>query len=135
MSGIIQKIKDDLTKDEIIDTLKEDLKTTNLLFLERQRLLDAIPECPVHGKCVPYALEWISAAKNKLNEVHVPNVMGSFEPTDKQIEQASIEYAKEILTPAGMNQNADIKIYANGRMKEFNAMFAKLKKIIGKNVQ
>ena len=29
------------------------------LFLDRDRLLKAIPECPVHGACVPHALDWI----------------------------------------------------------------------------
>lgn len=33
------------------------------LLNERQRLLDAIPECVAHGKCVPAALEWIESMK------------------------------------------------------------------------
>jgi hypothetical protein len=33
------------------------------LFNERQRVLDAIPDCPIHGtNCVPHALEWIKDA-------------------------------------------------------------------------
>lgn len=40
---------------------------TEKLLEERQRVLDAIPECPVHGKCVPHALEWIEKAKASLS--------------------------------------------------------------------
>ncbi len=30
------------------------------LLKERDRLLESIPECPVHGKqCVPHALDWV----------------------------------------------------------------------------
>jgi len=43
--------------------LIEDLNVTNTLYEERQRVLDVIPKCPVHGKCVPYAIEWIENAK------------------------------------------------------------------------
>ena len=43
--------------------LLDDLKVTNALYEERQKLLDAIPECEIHGKCVPHALEWIENAK------------------------------------------------------------------------
>ena len=39
------------------------LKVTDSILNERQRLLDAIPECPAHGACVPHALEWIEKAK------------------------------------------------------------------------
>lgn len=46
-----------------ITKLKNELKVTEELLNDRQRLLDAIPECPVHGKCIPYALEWIEKYK------------------------------------------------------------------------
>lgn len=41
--------------------LKEELDITNSILRERQKLLDAIPECEVHGKCVPHAIEWIES--------------------------------------------------------------------------
>ncbi len=41
--------------DQIIDLKKE----INVL----DRLLEAIPECPTHGQCVPHALEWIAEMK------------------------------------------------------------------------
>ena len=31
---------------------------------ERTQLLNALPKCPVHDSCVPYALEWIEEQKN-----------------------------------------------------------------------
>lgn len=41
-------------------TLAKELKVTEELLNERQRVLDAVPECPVHGgNCVPHAIEWI----------------------------------------------------------------------------
>lgn len=45
------------------DTHKE-LEVTNGLLAETERVLHAIPECPLHGnRCVPHALEWIESAK------------------------------------------------------------------------
>jgi hypothetical protein len=40
--------------------LQQELAVTNKLLDERNRLLDAIPECPQHGRqCVPHAIEWV----------------------------------------------------------------------------
>ena len=44
---------------------RDELKVTESLLKERQQLLDAIPECPEHGKCVSFALEWIEMAKSE----------------------------------------------------------------------
>lgn len=46
-----------------VTALEAELKTTDELLVQRQGVLDAIPECPVHGACVPHALEWIKSAK------------------------------------------------------------------------
>ncbi len=51
---------------EGLDRLKEELRITDLLLSERQRVLDAIPACKLHGSCVPHALEWIEKAKIKM---------------------------------------------------------------------
>lgn len=48
-----------------INNIEAKLEVTNKLLIERQKLLDAIPECNIHGKCVPNALEWIEKMKNK----------------------------------------------------------------------
>ncbi|WP_417832788.1 hypothetical protein, partial [Terasakiella sp.] len=48
--------------------LSKELEVTDLLLNERQKVLDAIPECNLHGKCVPHALEWIEEMKNKINQ-------------------------------------------------------------------
>lgn len=43
--------------------LVEELRITDALLTERNRVLDAIPPCPVHGmQCVPHALEWVAGA-------------------------------------------------------------------------
>lgn len=44
--------------------LMKELSVTDELLKERQKLLDAIPECAPHGKCVPHALEWIEKMKS-----------------------------------------------------------------------
>jgi len=46
-----------------IAALKKELELTDKLLNERQKLLDAIPECEAHGSCVPHALEWIENMK------------------------------------------------------------------------
>ncbi len=44
--------------------LKEELDLTDRLLENREQVLRAIPECPIHGSgCVPHALEWIERAK------------------------------------------------------------------------
>ena len=48
-----------------IAELEDELRVTDHLLSERQRVLDAIPECEVHGPCVPHALEWIEKAKKR----------------------------------------------------------------------
>lgn len=46
--------------------LEEELMVTDKLLAERQRVLDAIPECEIHGKnCAPHALEWIAKQLHK----------------------------------------------------------------------
>jgi len=45
--------------------LKHELEVTDQLLNERQRVLDAIPECEIHGKCVPHAIEFIEEMKAK----------------------------------------------------------------------
>lgn len=52
-----------------IDRLRAELKVSDALIQERDRLLDAIPPCPDHGACVPHAIEWVEAAK-RLNAVN-----------------------------------------------------------------
>ena len=45
------------------EELKKELYVTDKLLSERQRVLDAIPERKIHGKCVPHAIEWINSRK------------------------------------------------------------------------
>lgn len=43
-----------------VSRLKEYIRTTECILHERNRVLRAIPECPMHGNgCVPHALDWI----------------------------------------------------------------------------
>ena len=44
------------------EELRQHIRTTESVLAERDRVLEAIPECPLHGnQCVPHALEWINA--------------------------------------------------------------------------
>jgi len=49
--------------------LHEALGVTDKILAERQRVLEAIPQCEEHGFCVPHALEWIA---DRINEKHIP---------------------------------------------------------------
>jgi hypothetical protein len=47
-----------------IKKLENEIKTDDALLEERERLLNAIPECTVHGVgCIPHAVEWIERVK------------------------------------------------------------------------
>ena len=51
------------TAEAHIEALEEEVATDDRLLAERDRLLDAIPECGAHGKrCIPHAIEWVQAA-------------------------------------------------------------------------
>ena len=54
---------------EKCEKLKEELRVTEEILTERNRLLEAIPECSVHGKqCVPHAIQWVQAQVLKEGE-------------------------------------------------------------------
>ena len=42
-----------------IDGLREEVEIDNKVIAERDRLLNAIPECAAHGQCVPHAIQWV----------------------------------------------------------------------------
>lgn len=42
-----------------IDGLREEVEIDNKIIAERDRLLNAIPECAAHGQCVPHAIQWV----------------------------------------------------------------------------
>jgi hypothetical protein len=49
-------------KDEEIERLKKELRLTDELLAERNRVLEAIPACLIHGsQCIPHALVWIKS--------------------------------------------------------------------------
>lgn len=37
----------------------EEIGCLESLYEDRQKLLEAIPECPDHGACIPHAIEWV----------------------------------------------------------------------------
>jgi hypothetical protein len=49
-----------------VAALEAELAVTNKLLAERNRVMEAIPECPEHGsQCVPHALEWIERVQKE----------------------------------------------------------------------
>ena len=43
-----------------IEELREYIRTTEAILEQRNRVMNTIPECEVHGhSCVPHAVEWI----------------------------------------------------------------------------
>ena len=49
---------------------EELLDVTDKLLAERNRVVDVIPDCPVHGpQCVPHAVEWVEKAQAELERL------------------------------------------------------------------
>ncbi len=55
IANTIQMDGESLKIDEVVRLLN----TNERLLADRQGVLDIIPECPVHGVCIPYAVDWI----------------------------------------------------------------------------
>ena len=51
---------------EDYQSLVRSLVLTEQRNQELEKLLDAIPQCLPHGRCIPHALGWIKEAKEKL---------------------------------------------------------------------
>ena len=50
-----------------IETLEAELRITGQLLSDRQKVIDLIPPCELHGSnCLPHAADWIMSAKRKL---------------------------------------------------------------------
>lgn len=50
-----------------------ELEVADKVIAERNRLLSAIPACPVHGQCVPHAIELVEKAVFMLKELKAEN--------------------------------------------------------------
>lgn len=59
---------DDAQLVDRLHALKEDLRVTNALLIEREAVLQVVPHCPLHGACVPHALEWLRDTVKELTE-------------------------------------------------------------------
>jgi hypothetical protein len=45
-----------------IEALQSELRVTDEILASYKLVLDAVPECAVHGPCVPHAVEWVQNA-------------------------------------------------------------------------
>jgi hypothetical protein len=43
--------------------LREHVEVDEKLLADLERLLESIPECPAHGRCIPHAIEWVEQHK------------------------------------------------------------------------
>ncbi len=59
--GVTQQYAADLAEQVI--ALQEELRVTEEILKERDRLLREIPECSAHGQCVPHAIQWVKERK------------------------------------------------------------------------
>jgi len=50
-----------------LSMIEAHVRVMDRLLADRQKILEAIPECSVHGLCVPHALEWIEKAAQAMN--------------------------------------------------------------------
>jgi len=46
-----------------------EIELDNKIIAERELLLSAIPECAAHGKCVPYAIQWVKDTQTQVAEL------------------------------------------------------------------
>lgn len=44
---------------DLIERMQREIDVSDRLIEMYKSVLDAIPECPAHGACVPHAIEWI----------------------------------------------------------------------------
>lgn len=81
-----------------LEKVKHELEITEKLLNERQQVINAIPECELHGgNCVPHALEWIEKQKTIKTALEILNQVepnGELLDTDKAIE-AMEKYADQ----------------------------------------
>jgi len=47
--------------------IEKELAITDERLASLEKLLDAIPECPIHGRCVPHAIEWVKEQVTKIS--------------------------------------------------------------------
>jgi len=61
--ALAQEIGDREALEESLRLARQHVAVDEQLLAERDRLLDAIPECATHGnRCVPNAIEWVLAS-------------------------------------------------------------------------
>jgi len=61
--ALAQEIGDREALEESLRLARQHVAVDEQLLAERDRLLDAIPECAAHGnRCVPNAIEWVLAS-------------------------------------------------------------------------
>lgn len=58
----IHGIEDHFEVHSALSQMRHEIRISDQLIAERDRILDALP-CPIHGRCVPFVLEWIERKK------------------------------------------------------------------------
>lgn len=83
----------------VLDLLEE-ISIADKIIAERDRLISAIPACPVHGQCVPHAIEWVEKVVLMMRMLKDENtrlstkietircLLGSSVPSDEQLDIA-----------------------------------------------
>jgi len=56
-------MKEEESEASLVAKLTEEVKVQEDLIKSYESLIDAIPPCPAHGRCIPHAIEWINQVK------------------------------------------------------------------------
>lgn len=68
ITGLLRRLelREKIIKEQQItmEANREAIAVLDKLLSGRQRVLDAVPECPEHGECVPYAVAWVERMKS-----------------------------------------------------------------------
>lgn len=73
LADAAQSNYDGLVTPESVLELACALETYDKLITERDRLVNAIPACPIHGPCIPHAIEWVEKAVLVMRELKAEN--------------------------------------------------------------
>lgn len=64
-SAVFAQMHSSLTKK--YKELEKELKLSERRAEDLTRILKVIPECPIHGECIPYATDWVENQIRRLN--------------------------------------------------------------------
>jgi len=114
-----------------IADLTEELRLTNLLLSERERVLEAIPECEAHGQCVPHAVEWVNNSRAEIEALR--KQVETYKSEREPMRQAFVSFkyfAERNRTWSGMSW----RYYGYGLDKAYDSAVEMLRKLVANDL-